>query len=86
MPKFAVMFNGSISIEIDEVVLNRAGDSSMPYGPMDRKEIVEHLAYNALFNHANLTSLDGWADLQDNLMKLVDWDAEVEYDREIKDE
>lgn len=60
------------TIEIDDQVFERCNDDTMPYGAMDEDEMFDHLSYNAIANHARLSQLDGFADLSDDLMTVLD--------------
>ena len=76
VPRFKLEFEGEIEIEISEAVLNIPDEEwrSHFYPLYSRGDVVGHLAYNAFFNHARLTQLDGFADRDDSEMELLDTD------------
>jgi hypothetical protein len=65
-------------LELDQAVLDRANDSTMPYGAMTERDIFGHISYNMLRSDAELTQLDGWADLSNDMARLtnVDWEGQ----------
>jgi hypothetical protein len=68
MRKFKVEFRGSISIELDERVINAVNEEwrSSFYDLNTPEDIAAHIAYNMAFNRLPLSHLDGWADMPDS--------------------
>lgn len=80
--KFRIEFDGIITVELDEQVINTVDDEwrSMLYELHTPEEIAEHIAFN-LLEGRTLDGLDGWADQPESNAKLVAfevWDVEVE--------
>jgi len=83
--KFKVTFDGAggyegdAIIELDQTVIDVVDDdwraSLYPlYTPAD---IAEHIAYNLIVNNARLTELDGWANLSDDMARVIQYPDEV---------
>jgi len=77
--RFRVEFSGDAIIEIDDAVIDAVDDEwrAVFYDLYTPEDIAEHIAYNLIVNHARLSMLDGWADKDDSLARLVeepDWD------------
>ena len=66
-----IIFDGII--EIDDVVIKSVDDEwrSMFYNLTTPREIAEHIAYNIIVNNATLTRLDGFADLNDDYVRIL---------------
>ncbi len=74
---FILNFSGTVILSIDDAVISAVDDEwrATFYLLETPEEIAEHLAYNAVANHANLSSLDGWADQPDkNMVAQIEWD------------
>lgn len=74
-------------IDLHEKVIDVVDDQwrSMLYDLHTPEEIAGHIAWNLIVNNATLTMLDGWADLSNDMAKIVDiewsdWKVkEIEY-------
>ena len=66
-----IIFDGII--EIDDVVIKSVDEEwrSMFYNLTSPQEIAEHIAYNIIVNNATLTRLDGFADLNDDYVRIL---------------
>jgi hypothetical protein len=62
-------------IELDQKVIDVVNDEwrSFFYNLYTPEEIAAHIGYNLVINNAKLSDLDGWADLSDNLARVIDW-------------
>jgi len=80
MKKFAVVFEVTAEIELDEKVISVVDDEwrSMLYPLHSEKDIAEHIAYNFVRNRASLSRLDGWADQPDSNANLISEEWELE--------
>lgn len=78
MRKFEVEIIGSVTIELDEKVIDAVDDNwrSSIYNLKTPEEIAAHIAYNFVVNGATLSRLDGWADQTDDLARITDEDLE----------
>ncbi|MHA2022729.1 MAG: hypothetical protein ACTSWQ_03610 [Candidatus Thorarchaeota archaeon] len=75
-------------IELDDEVIDRVDDEWRAglYNLNTPEEIAVHICYNMVENRLGLSSLDGWADLDDSMAKMLEW-PEISFDmtaREIK--
>jgi len=66
-----IAFDGII--EIDDVVIKSVDEEwrSMFYNLTNPQEIAVHIAYNIIVNNATLTRLDGFADLNDDYVRIL---------------
>ena len=80
MKNFTVVFEVTVEIELDEMVISVVDDEwrSMLYPLYDDEDIAEHIAYNFARNNARLSQLDGWADQPDSNAKLISEEWELE--------
>lgn len=80
MRKFEVEILGSVTIELDEKVIDAVDDSwrANIYDLKTPEEIASHIAYNLVVNGASLSRLDGWADQLDESARITD--EEIEFD------
>jgi hypothetical protein len=83
--RFQVRIEGTFEIEVDKELLRKVDTDewrSVFYDLHGPCEIVEHLAYNLVVRGAALTQLDGFADLDDSMARVVsplnDWELEAE--------
>ena len=77
MPRFTVQFQIDVEVEIDPIVIDRAFTDDWQdsyYDFFEEREVVEHLTSNIVFQGRQLSQLDGWADLPDNLIKVRETD------------
>jgi len=78
-----VSFNGEVEIELDDRVIDVVHDEwrASIYSHLHTAEdIVKHIAFNIVLNHAHLSMLDGWADQPDKNAKVkdeYDWELDV---------
>ncbi len=74
-------------IELDQRVIDAVDDEwrSMFYPLYTPEDIAEHIAYNIVVNHARLTQLDGWADLSDDMARIIDFPEEPLYEFRAKE-
>jgi hypothetical protein len=83
--KFAVEFDGAggyegtAIIELDQKVIDVVDDDWRKhlYQLHTPEEIAEHIAYNLIVNNIPLTLMDGWADLSDDMARVVEYPDEV---------
>lgn len=80
MRKFDVEIRGSVTIELDEKVIDAVDDGwrSHIYNLKSPEEIAEHVAYNFVVNGATLSRLDGWADQPDENARISNEEIEFE--------
>jgi hypothetical protein len=73
MRYFNVRFTGEAVIALADEVIDAVDDEwrSMFYNLHTPEDIAEHIGYNLVVNHWDLTSLDGWADQPRTNAKLV---------------
>jgi len=79
--KFKVIFEldgwdvDSGLIELDQKVIDVVDDEwrSQLYDLHTPEEIAAHIGYNLILNKAKLTDLDGWADLTNDLARVIRW-------------
>ena len=83
MKKFAVVFEVTVEIELDEKVISVVDDAwrDVLYPLHSEEDIAEHIAYNLARNNARLSQLDGWADQPDSNANLISEKWELEYVR-----
>ena len=69
-------------IELDQMVIDAVDDGwrDMFYDLHTPEEIAAHIAYNLIVNKARLTHLDGWANLSDDMAKIIKYPDEPEYE------
>lgn len=82
MRTFVIQIEGTATIQLDEKVIDVVDDEwrSMLYDLHTPEEIAHHIAYNLIFNRANLTMLDGWADLEDHMAQVAETDWEEDWE------
>jgi len=78
--RFRVEFTGEAIIEIDDAVIGIVDDKwrSVFYDLDTIYDVAEHVAYNLIINRLSLSRMDGWADMPDELARIVeepDWEA-----------
>ncbi len=84
MAKFRGTVTVEIEIDIDESVFKRCLEDedwkSTFYTFADRNAVAANLAYNFARNVDCLSNLDGFADMDDSMVKVIsaDWDSECE--------
>ena len=84
MPKkYSVRWEVEAVIEVDDEVIDRVDDEWREhlYDLQTESEIMEHIAHNLLVNRIKLSSMDGWADMDDSKARIVSeeyyqWDTE----------
>lgn len=78
---------GTAILEIDQKVFDNVDDSFREnfYNLRTPQEIVKHLAYNIFVNETNLSQLDGWANLTDDLIKVIEYPSQIKWDFEVKE-
>lgn len=77
---FQVQVNILVEIELDQAVLDAVDDDwrDTLYNLHDDLEVAEHIGYNVAVNGVRrLTRLDGWANLDDDMLGLTDFDTEI---------
>ena len=63
-------------LELDQKVIDVVDDEWRAglYNLRTPDEIAAHIGYNLLYDpHLHLTDLDGWADLSDDLARVISW-------------
>jgi|WetSurSiteA1Bulk_404760.scaffolds.fasta_scaffold65266_3 hypothetical protein len=60
-------------IELDQKVIDAVTDEwrSVFYNLHTPEQIAEHIAFNLFVNNSRLSSLDGWADLSDDMAVII---------------
>jgi hypothetical protein len=71
----------TVIIELDQKVIDVVDNEwrSMFYPLFTPEDIAEHIAYNLVVNKAKLTYLDGWANLSDDMAKIIKYSEEPEW-------
>jgi len=77
---------GYAIVELDQKVIDAVDDDWRHYfyNLVTPEEIAEHIAYNLIVNEVRLTQLDGWANLSDDMARIIkrperpDWEFEAE--------
>lgn len=66
-----ILFEGEI--ELDDIVINAVDDDWRKtfYDFNTPQQIAEHIAFNMVVNDLDLSNIDGFADLPNNLAKLL---------------
>jgi len=66
-----ILFEGDI--ELDDIVINSVDDSWRRtfYDFSTPQQIAEHIAFNMVVNDLELSDIDGFADLSNNMAKLL---------------
>ncbi len=78
---FHVRFDGEITIELSDAVLAQVDNEwrkNFYSNIRTPEDIVEHIAYNIVINRWNLSALDGFANLSDDnvtILETPDWDV-----------
>ena len=80
--KFKISFSGEAVIEIDDSVLKTVDDNwkNIFYNLRNDKEVAEHVGYNLVINGGSLSDLDGFADQEDDNVKIIedpDWELDT---------
>ena len=75
-------------IELAQSVIDAVDDNWREsfYDIHTPEQIAEHICHNMVDNHLRLSQMDGWADMDDSMARVVDWpefDFEM-YARELK--
>lgn len=72
MRRFKIEFSGRAIIELDDEVIDVVDDEwrSQLYDLNTPEEIAEHVGYNLIINGISLSSMDGWADM-DNKKAVI---------------
>ena len=75
---FEVTVVGWATIEIDDEVIDAVDDEwrSVFYDIRSAEQVAEHIGYNMLVNNATLSQIDGWADMDDDMVGFIempDW-------------
>lgn len=70
---FRVRFEGEALLKLDQEVINQVDDEwrESLYNLKDAEDIAAHIGFNLIFNNWKLSELDGWANLKDNMAKLI---------------
>ena len=78
--KFIVSMNFAVPIELDDHVIEVVDDEwrKSLYDLHTPEDIAQHIAYNMVVNHAQLSMLDGWADQPDSNAEIgyINWETE----------
>lgn len=85
---FNIELHSAVTVELDDAVINAVdGDwRSSLYNLHTAEEIAGHVGYNLVVNGVGLSSMDGWADQNDDnarLLSSVHWQTKA---REVGDE
>lgn len=85
MKRFLITFHGEAELEVEDEVIDCVDDDWREelYDLETPGDIAAHIAYNVIFRHATLSSLDGWADQPDsNIISCSVHFCEVEGEEE----
>ena len=65
----------SAVIEIDQELIDVVDDDwrNHLYNLHTPEEIAEHIGYNLIVNNINLSQMDGWADKDNSLARVISW-------------
>ena len=65
----------SAIVEIDQELIDVVDDDwrSVLYDLHTPEEIAEHIGYNLIINNIHLSQMDGWADKDNDLARVVKW-------------
>jgi hypothetical protein len=83
MKRITFEVSGSVTLEVSDKLLARLDELKKDefFGNLaEPKDMMENLAFNFVQNNANLTQLDGYADLEDADCKLVNDDFDYRMD------
>lgn len=83
MKRITFEVSGSVTLEVSDKLLVRLDELKKDgfFGNLaEPKDMLENLAFNFVQNNANLTQLDGYADLEDSDCKLVNDDFDYRMD------
>lgn len=71
---FEITLEGKATIEIDDAVLDQVDDDWRKnfYNLQGAPEIAAHIAFNVIVNRYRLTQLDGFADLKDSMVHVIE--------------
>lgn len=80
--QFQLQLECLATIEIDDAVIQAVDDDwrSSLYDLHTPEEIARHIGYNLIVNGLHLSSMDGWADQDNNLVRLIgptEWTTEA---------
>ena len=66
---------GYAVIELDQSIIDVVDDDWRKhlYPLYTPEEIAEHICYNMVTNHLQLSQLDGWANMDNGLVKMKEW-------------
>lgn len=84
---FEVRLTTTLIVEIDDKVLKRGLSKSFRkrfYTFVTEADVAGHIGYNHVANNAQLHSLDGFADLKDSLVEVIDAEYHETEARELK--
>jgi len=73
-------------IELDQEVIDAVDDSwrEVFYPLYTPADIARHICYNMVENRLPLSSMDGWADKDNSLAKMLDW-PDFDFDMEARE-
>ena len=62
-------------IELDQSVIDAVDDDwrAALYQLNTPEEIAEHICFNMVENRIGLSLMDGWADMDNNMAKIIEW-------------
>ena len=63
------------TIELDQAVIDVVDDDWREhlYQLFTPEEIAEHICYNIVKNHLQLSQMDGWADMDNSMVRMLEW-------------
>lgn len=72
--RFEVQHTVVVTLEMDEKLFKEGVEDKErnQYGFQSVEDVAVHLAYNVSKNNAQLSNLDGWADLKDDQLTVVE--------------
>ena len=81
--QFTLRLECVATLEIDDAVINAVDDDwrSSLYDLHTPEEIAQHIGFNLIVNGLHLSSMDGWADQDNNLVQILgptEWNTEAE--------
>ncbi len=72
--RFRIEFTGEAVIELDDAVIDTVTDEwrSVFYNLRTVEDIAEHIGYNLVIRNRRLDQLDGWADISNELARIIE--------------
>ena len=74
------------TIELDNAVIDAVDDDWREhlYPLYTPEEIATHICYNIVANHLQLSQMDGWADMNNGMVRMLEW-PDFDFDMEARE-